>query len=114
MQSPGALDLDMYQGATWEYTLTWKLNGAPVDLSAYSARMMARSSYAAASAVLSLTNGSGITLGGTAGTIVLAASAVTTAGVAAAQYVYDLELVSGGTVTRLVEGYLNVSPEATR
>jgi hypothetical protein len=60
-------------------------------------------------------NGTGITLGGTAGTIALAAVATATSAVEAGQYVYDLELVSGaGYVTRLVEGNFVVYAEVTR
>lgn len=120
MQSPGVLDLDMWQGASWDYTLTWQTGGTAVNLTGYSARMQVRETYDATSPVLSLTSGTGITLGGTAGTIILEASSTATAGIDATppgpqQYVYDLELVSGaGVVTRLVEGRMLVYPEVTR
>jgi hypothetical protein len=118
MQAPGYLDLDCYQGATFDYTLTWQTNGTPVNLTGYTSRMQVRESYDAGTAVVSLTSGTGITLGGTAGTIGLALSATATAaidGTPSTQYVYDLELVSGaGYVTRLVEGRFNVYPEVTR
>ena len=115
MFEPGKLNLDMWQGASWDYTLTWTTNGTAVDLTNYSARMQARASYHATATVLSITSGSGITLGGTAGTILLEADPVTTAGVPSGSYVYDLELVSpGSAVTRLVEGTLTVDPEVTR
>jgi hypothetical protein len=77
--------------------------------------MQVRDSYDSHTAVLSLTSGSGITLGGTAGSIILEATAITTAGVPSGQYVYDLELVTGGGyVTRLLEGNFTVDPEVTR
>lgn len=120
MQAPGELDLTMYQGASWDYQLTWTTNGTAVDLTGYSARMQVRETQASTAVILSLTSGSGITLGGTAGTIYLEASATTTAGIAAQStpktaYAYDLELVSGaGYVTRLVEGNFFVDPEVTR
>jgi hypothetical protein len=77
--------------------------------------MQVRSSFASDTAILNLTSGSGITLGGTAGTILINATATTTAGVATGQYVYDLELVSGGSaVTRLIQGTFLVDPEVTR
>lgn len=115
MFEPGKLDLNMWQGASWDYTLTWTTNGAAVNLTNYSARMQARTAYHATATVFSITSGSGITLGGTAGTILLEASAATTAGVPEGTYVYDLELVSpGSAVTRLVEGMLTVDPEVTR
>lgn len=119
MQAPATLDMTCYQGASFDYTLTWKLNDVPVDLTAYTARMQVRESYDAGTAVLSLTSGTGITLGGTAGTIFIEASPVTTAALDAtpnSQYLYDLELVSGGgsVVTRLVEGRFFIDPEVTR
>ena len=56
-----------------------------------------------------------ISLGGAAGTITLTISATDTAALSAPQNgVYDLELVSGSTVTRLVQGTFLVTPEATR
>ena len=118
MQSPGYLDLSCYQGANFDYTLTWQTGGSAVNLTGYSARMQVRDSYDAGTAVVSLTSGTGITLGGTAGTIGLALSATATAaldGTPNTQYIYDLELVTGaGYVTRLVEGRFMVYPEVTR
>lgn len=114
MQQPGWLDLDCYQGASFDYTLTWKTNGTAVNLTGYSARMQVRQTADATATVLSISNGSGITLGGTAGTVLLEASATTTAALAAGQYVYDLELVSGSYVTRLVEGNFVIYSEVTR
>ena len=117
MQSPGRLDMSCYQGASFDYTLTWQTGGTPVNLSGYTARMQVRDGYDGGSAIVSLTSGTGITLGGTAGTILVALTATQTAAIDATpsgQYVYDLELVSGSTVTRLVEGTFIVSPEVTR
>lgn len=114
MQAPGYLNLICYQGATFDYLLTWKSAGSAVDLTNYTARMQVREDYTSSTAVLSLTNGTGITLGGTAGTILLAASAGTTAALAAGDYVYDLELVNSNIVTRLVQGKFTVDPEVTR
>lgn len=118
MQAPGWLDLVGYQGASFDYSLTWQTGGTPVDLSGYSARMQVRETVDSTAVVLSLTAGTGITLGGTAGTIFLEASAATMAAIdaqASNQFVYDLELVSGaGYVTRLLEGTFTVSPEVTR
>lgn len=118
MQSPGLLDLNCWQGASWDYSLTWQTAGTPVNLTGYSARMQVRSSYDSGTAVVNLTSGTGITLGGTAGTIALEMNATTTAaldGTPNIQYVYDLELISGaGYVTRLVEGNFFINPEVTR
>ena len=117
MQAPGYLDLDCYQGASFDYTLTWNAGGSAVNLTGYTARMQVRETTASTAVALSLTAGTGITLGGTAGTIALALTATQTAAIDATpsgQYVYDLELVNGSTVTRLVEGTFIVLPEGTR
>ena len=115
MQNPAIYNVTMYQGATFDLSLTWNVNSLPVNLTGYTGRMQVRSSFASDTAILSLTSGSGITLGGTAGTILINATAATTAGVATGQYVYDLELVSGGSaVTRLIQGTFLVDPEVTK
>lgn len=113
--APGILNLTFPQGATWELSLTWTdAAGDAIDVTNYSARMQARNGYDG-DAVLSLTSGSGITLGGTAGTIDLSVDAATTAAIGAAQYVYDLEVESsGGVVSRVVQGTLTVTREVTR
>jgi hypothetical protein len=119
MQAPAILDLTMYQGASFDYQLTWNTTEgtvtSPVDLTNWSARMQIRATYQSSTAVLSFTSGTGITLGGTTGSILIEATPVQTAGVASGQYVYDLELVSpASAVTRLVNGSVFVDPEVTR
>jgi hypothetical protein len=110
-------DITINQGATYELTVTWKDSaGTAINLTGYSARMQVRETYSSTSTIVSLTNGSGITLGGAAGTIAILISATTTAALTAPfSGVYDLELVSaGGVVTRLLQGAATVSPEVTR
>ena len=110
-------DIEINQGATYELTVTWKDSaGTAINLTGYSARMQVRETYSSASTIVSLTNGSGITLGGAAGTIAILISATTTAALTAPfSGVYDLELVSaGGVVTRLLQGAATVTPEVTR
>lgn len=110
-------DIEINQGATFELTVTWKDSaGTAINLTGYSARMQVRETYSSSSTIVSLTNGSGITLGGAAGTIAIVISATTTAALTAPfSGVYDLELVSaGGVVTRLLQGAATVSPEVTR
>ena len=115
MQNPAIYNVTMYQGASFDLSLTWNVNSVPVNLTGYTSRMQVRTSYDATSTILSLTSGTGITLGGTAGTILIEASPATTAGVATGQYVYDLEMVSGGSaVTRLIQGTFLVDPEVTK
>lgn len=118
MQTPGILDLNCYQGANFDYSLTWTRSGTAVNLTGYSARMQVRDSYDAGTAIVSLVSGTGITLGGTAGTVLLELDATATAlldGTPNSQYIYDLELVSGaGYVTRLIEGRFYVFAEVTK
>ena len=110
-------DLEIKQGATLSLNITWKdSNGALINLTGYSARMQARATYESTTAIFSLENGSGITLGGAAGTIDVVISATATAALTAPWAgVWDLEIVSGSNVvTRLLEGAAYVSPEVTK
>ena len=118
MQAPGILNITIYQGASWDLALTWKV-GDPatlVNLTGYTARMQIRSKTSAGAVAEALTTANGkIALGGALGTITMTLSAADTAAINAGRYVYDLELVSSsGYVTRLVEGQCIVSPEVTR
>jgi len=112
----GTLNFTIEQGATFNLLLTWEIDGTPVNITNWTARLAARVDVEDSEVILSLTttNG-GITLGGAAGTISLNQTATQTALLPAGTYVYDLELISAvGAVTRLVQGELNVSPEVTR
>ena len=112
----GIYDLVCDQGTTFNRVFTWQDSaGAPINLGGYTARMQVRDTITAASTLLSLTteNG-GISLGGTAGTVSVTATATQTAAVAAGCYVYDIELVNGATVYRLVQGQFTVDAEVTR
>ena len=108
-------DFEIEQGTTLNKQMVWKdSTGAPVDLSGYTARMQLRPSISSDTVLLDLTteNG-GITLGGALGTITLhftdaQTSALTKGGV------YDIEVVTGGNVTRLIQGAISLSKEVTR
>ena len=117
MSYPAVYNMDAPQGQTLNRVLTWKIDGTPVNITGFSARMMVRPTASAASIYLSLTSntGGGLTLGGALGTITVYATAAQMAAVPAGQHAYDLELVSGsGEVTRLIGGKFNVSAEVTR
>jgi len=105
------------QGATYSQGLTWKINGIPVDVTGYTARLKARYADLSKKPVIismSTASGQGIALGGSAGTITLSMSATDTANLAPGKYNYDLELVSGGgLVTRLLKGMLIIDAEKT-
>jgi hypothetical protein len=111
----GALDFTIEQGATFNLLMTWKIDNVAVNLTGYTARLQARVDVEDTETVLSLTTGSGITLGGALGTISLDRTATQTAVLPTGEFVYDLELQSGGgVVTRLVQGQLTISAEVTR
>lgn len=112
----GTYNIICDQGSTLDRTLTWKdSDGVLINLTGYTARMQVRATFESTTTVLSLTteNG-GITLGGALGTIQIIASATATAAIDPRIYVYDLELVNGTTVYRLVQGSFTVRPEVTR
>lgn len=109
-------DITIEQGATFAMTLTWRdESNALINLTGYSARMQVRQSISAPQTLLSLTSGSGITLGGAAGTIAISATPAQTGAINSMTGVYDLELESGaGVVTRLLEGNVTISKNVTR
>jgi hypothetical protein len=112
----GTLNFTIEQGATFNLLLTWEIDGTPVNITNWTARLAARVDVEDTEVILSLTTSNGgITLGGAAGTISLNQTATQTALLPAGTYVYDLELISAAAaVTRLVQGELNISPEVTR
>lgn len=114
MTNPGTYNIIAYQGATFDVTATYSIGGTAIDLDGYTAAMQIRESFDSTDPIISLTNGSGITLGGTAGTININISASTMGSAEAGQYVYDLELTSGAVVTRLLQGTFEIEPEVTK
>lgn len=109
--------LTIEQGATLAQEFIWKdSDDNPVDLTGYSAEAHVRESHDASSTLLELSTGdSTITLDEPNGSITLNATAATTAALSPALAVWDLEVTdAGGTVTRLVEGSVDITPEVTR
>jgi hypothetical protein len=103
------------QGSTLDVQFTYKINKFPVNLTGYSARMQVRELHTSIDTLVSLTTGSGITLGGKAGTINILIPSTNTEGFKAVPHVYDIELISpNGSVTRILEGTFNITPEVTR
>lgn len=111
----GRYDLTLEAGATFSLTLTYKdANNAPVNLTGMTARMQLRRAANSTSSLLALTTENGrIALGGSAGTITLSIAAADTTGLSGSGF-YDLELVNGANVERLLEGRFRVNPEVTK
>jgi hypothetical protein len=115
MINPGIYNIVCPQGATFDRTFTLTVDGTAQNLTGYTAAMMVRESADASTAVISLsTAGSGIVLGGAAGTIAVTIGASVTGAVDAGSYSYDLELYSGAVTTRLLQGSFLVTGEITR
>ena len=115
MITPSTYNLTVWQGADFDQTFTVTQNGTALNFTGYTARMQVREAADSTAYLLSLTNGSGITLGGTAGTIAVAISNAQSSAISAGSYAYDLELVAGaGTITRLLQGGFTVSGNVTR
>lgn len=114
----GKHDIIIEQGATFRRVITWKDSaGNPINLSGYSAKMQVRERLRDSDVVLECSTANGrITLGGSAGTItVVAQDEVTTTLPEMPKGVYDLELTSsGGEVTRLLRGSVEIIGEVTR
>ena len=112
--TPARYNFDLRKGSSFSRQITWSSSGALVNLSGFTAAMQLKSAIGDSTAVLSLTDEDGITLGGAAGTIdivITAAQAATlTAGV---EYVYDIELYNGTSTYPILEGRIFVEGEIT-
>jgi len=113
----GAHDLLLEQGATFSRSITWKdEDGAPINITGYSARLQVRKDASSPTTVLEMTTTNGrISITGPSGILNLTVAASDTEDLPPGSYLYDLELESpGGVVTRLLEGSLSISPEVSR
>lgn len=114
--SAGIYNFTMDQGSNWNLNVLYKdSNGAAINLTGYTAAMQLRQNYNSDDAVLTLTTSNGgIVITGNLGKLVLSATATQTGALDAGYYVYDLEIASGGVVTRLFQGQITVAGEVTR
>ena len=115
------------QGATLNIPLQWKdSSGTPIDLTNYGARMHIRPTiesdiiYIALSSSLQ-SDGTGINLNGStgvepfeSGSIGVYISAASSSFLDFSEAYYDLEMIKGDVVTRLIEGKVRLSKNVTR
>jgi hypothetical protein len=102
------------QGSTKTLAFTIDDDGVLWNLTGYTARMQIRPYVGSSKVLLSLTNTSGITLGGVAGSVSIYFAATTLAGIVPGTHRYDLELVApNGIVYPILEGKFALSPEVT-
>lgn len=104
------------QGATYNLVVVYKDNNdAPINLTGYSAYMQLRENYDSTTADLTLsTANGGIVITGAQGKLTITATATQTTALTSDYYLYDLEIVSGSVVTRLLQGQITVNSEVTR
>jgi hypothetical protein len=115
MITPGTYNLTCYQGADFDQTFTITQGGTALNLTGYTASMQVREAADSTAILLSLTSSSGITLGGTAGTVAVVITSAQSSAIPSGSYAYDLELISGSSiVTRLLQGGFSVSGNVTR
>jgi hypothetical protein len=109
-------NVEIDQGADWFLNVTYEQpQGTPVNITGYTSALQLRSLPTDATAVLSLSTGSGITITGASGLVAVHATATQTRAIDEGIYYYDLEITSqAGVVTRLVQGQAYVSAEVTR
>lgn len=125
----GKYTFTIEQGSTVNFEVQYKdASSNPVDLTGYSGKMMIRSTYADSSpttyATLSSSlapDGTGLNFNGgngaqplTSGSIGIFISAASSSALTFTEALYDLEITSGSTVTRLLEGKVRLSKEVTR
>lgn len=111
----GKYNFIIEQGATFTRQVTWKdSSGAAINLTGYTIAGKIRKNYSDNVAIATLTC-----------TVTNAASGIFTFSLTATQTaalfaggdtvgVYDIEATTGSTVYRVLEGVVNIKPEATR
>ena len=119
MATAGPVHFEIPCYSEFGVTMTWYVTtvaaGTKKDLTNYTAAMDIRRKQSDSSALVALTSSSGISLGGSAGTITISLTDVQTAGISPGPAVWDLELIdSGGSNLRLVEGTCEFTPSVTR
>ena len=101
------------KGATWAQNLIYQDSlGAAIDLTGFTARMQIKKKLTS-EAIVSLTDTAGITITPLTGVIDLRIEAAITDTLNAGKYIYDLELVNGTEVTRLIEGTIVINENVT-
>jgi len=105
--------LTIEQGSTFQMQFRWKVDGTVMNLTGATARMQLRRAPRSA-VIFELTNtNSRILLGGTQGTVSLELTPEETASIPAGNFVYDIEIVFGSVVRKLLRGTAVVVSEVT-
>ena len=105
-------ELTLNQGTTFSADLTIKNDdGSAINVANAVFTSQIRKSYYSANATANLT----ITKANSAnGDITLSLDAANTANIKPGRYLYDLKMQQNGTVNRVIEGIITVSPQVSR
>jgi len=110
----GTYNFTLEQGTTFVRSLTLQENGSAMNLTGYSVASQMRSTHDSSTVVgtfaCSLSNATG-------GIIQMGMASGATTNIEEGIYVYDVEITSssgGGTVKRILQGTVTVTPEVTR
>ena len=110
--SAGTYNFTIEQGTTFSRVLTLQENGSAMNLTGYSVASQMRSTHDSSSIVATF---SGSVTNASSGQLTLSLTNSQTSAIEEAIYVYDVEITSGaGSVTRILEGNITVTPEVTR
>lgn len=108
----GYSELFLEQGATFNAIISLDdVSGAAFNLSNFSAASQMRKSYYSSNAAATFSVSTGDS---TSGTIILALDSANTANIVPGRYVYDVYISDANTRIRVLEGIVNVSPQATK
>lgn len=99
------------QGTDFSITVdVTQADGAPLNLTGYSAAAQIRKTYGSSNVSAVFTT----SISAAAGQVTLSLTDTQTSGLTAGRYVYDLNITSGSTTTRVVEGQAIITPGVTR
>ena len=108
---PGNLDIQMWRNDTWGQAFTITSNSSPVNLSGSTITIQIRKGCGGTLA-LTLTNGSGITIGGVGNNQVTVSKLID---IANGNYVWDMNVAfSGGVVKTYLTGDFIVYDDVTK
>jgi hypothetical protein len=118
VDTPGVYSFTIYQGQSMSIPVVVKdVDGDPIDVTGYTARMYFREKITDTEALYMLTTENDrLVMGDDDGTVTVTLSATETAALDPDDFParYDLELVDGTDPTRVLMGYVILVPEVTR
>ena len=112
----GRYDITLEAYSKWTRTFTYERpKGTPVSLTGANAQLVIREKVDDTTALITLDETAGITLGGAAGTLLVSITSTQTGALSVENGVYDLRVKeSGGDWERLLEGDVKIKMAVTR